>query len=128
MSFQATHPRVLLITLSGTRRAQSVEASGMMMEICHAHGIVRAGRHPAACGADPAVFRPGDFNAVLQALIDFNGLVSCGMLDEKKVDPDLWTSVVRPWKRDVGQGRAQAFQSSRTRHVWHPARSMAHDG
>ena len=111
----------------------------MMMEICHARDIAPVGRHPAACGTGPAVFRPGDFNSVIQALIDFNGLVSRGILDEKKVDPDPWTSVVRPgrsfirakgevlvpavrpWKRDVGQGRAQAFQSSRTRPAWYPA-------
>ena len=42
------------------------------------------------------MFRPGDFNGVILALIDSNSLVSCGMLDEKKVDPDLWTGTAGP--------------------------------
>ncbi len=105
------------VTLSDARRAKSGEAPGKMMEISHAHDIALVGRHPVACGAGPAVFRPDDFNGVILALIDANSLASCGMLDEKKVDPDLWTGVAgpdlharqgrgagagRPWKRGVG--------------------------
>ena len=131
------------VTLSDARRAESGEASGMMMEICHAHDIAPVGRHPAACGGGPAVFRPGDFNGVIQALIDSNSLVSCGMLDERKVGtcgpawsgrscsgagPDLHARQ----GRGAGAGRGSAISGRVERRGSNPAvpdlRGIRHEG